>query len=203
MTLAKDKDFIGQLLDAYAIDADKMGVASEDPEDSGVPLEMQVGAVDSEGWVQWRVLPSTLNENEVVALESEFGVKFPPLYRAYLLARFHMFDQVRSRRYDQQIIMKDTPAGKPLMSIHGLLSAWRSLIDAGFVPFAEWGDGWGPMCFDIANLNRQGECPIVWMEHEALLALEERCRYRDAVATLAHPLYGNCREFFLDLFARA
>jgi hypothetical protein len=203
MTVSEDHEFVGRLLDAYAVDDHRMGVASKDPKDAGVPKEMQVGEVDADGWVEWRVLPSTLTEAEVDAVEKEFAVQFPPLFRAYMLARFQLFDQVHSRRYDQQIFMTDTPAGKPLKPIRTLMKAWRSLIDAGYIPFAEWGDGWGPMCFDSVKRTADGECPVVWMDHEALIPLgSNRCRQRESVLPLAQPLYGSCREFLVDVFGR-
>src|SRR6266511_2279361 len=137
MALAEDIAWIGQLLDAYAAEEPQRGVASKSPRDSGVPVAMQVGQIDADGWVGWRVLPSTLSETEVRELEAKFGIHLPPLFRAYLLARFHLFDQVTSRQHDQLILMTDTPAGKPLAPLVQLLSAWRGLIDAGFIPFAE------------------------------------------------------------------
>jgi hypothetical protein len=203
MATADDSAFVGQLLDAYAIDAWRMSVAANDPTDSGAPPEMQVGEVDADGWVEWRILPSTLKDGDVSGLENEFGVKFPPVFRAYLLARFQLFDQVRSRRYDQQIFMTDTPAGKPLNPLRELMTTWRPLIDAGFVPFAQWGDGWGPMCFDAVQRRAEGDCPVVWMDHEALIPLgPDRIRRREAVAPLVQPLYDSCREFLVDVFGR-
>jgi hypothetical protein len=203
MAVADDSAFVGQLLDRYALDAWRMGVAPRDPAGAGVPPEMQVGEVNADGWVEWRVLPSTLKDADVGTLESEFGVQFPPVFRAYLLARLQLFDQVWSRRHDQQIFMTDTPAGKPLKPLRGLMKAWRPLIDAGFVPFAQWGDGWGPMCFDVAQRRSDGECPVVWMDHEALVPLgPEACRDREAVSPLVQPLYGSCREFLMDVFGR-
>ena len=203
MADADDSAFVGQLLDTYAIDAWRMGVAAEDPADAGVPPEMQVGAVDEDGWVEWRVLPSTLTEADVGALEGEFGVRFPPVFRAYLLARFQLFDQVRSRRYDQQIMMSDTPAGRPLQPLRELLEAWSPLIDAGIAPFAQWGDGWGPMCFDAVQRRVDSECPVVWVDHEVLVPLgPEGRRRREVVAPLVRPLYDSCREFLLDVFGR-
>ena len=203
MPIAEDMMFVGQLLDAYAVDAWRRSVAANDPEDAGVPPVMQVGEVDPDGWVDWRVLPSTLREADVIALELEFAVQLPPLFRAYLLARFQLFDQVHSERYKQQIFMTDTPAGKPLTPLRALLKAWRPLIDAGFIPFAQWGDGWGPMCFDRVQRATDGDCPVVWMDHEALIALGgERCRQRDVVLPLVQSLYGSCREFLIDVFDR-
>ena len=47
MAAQDDSAFVGQLLDTYAVDAWRMGVATEDPADAGVPPEMQVGEVMS------------------------------------------------------------------------------------------------------------------------------------------------------------
>ncbi len=201
MTVAEDAAFVGKLIDAYSRSAWRKGVAAVDPKGHGVPLEMQRGEADSEGWVEWRVLASRLEEADVTALETEFGVQFPPVFRGYLLARFHLFDQVHSRRYDQQILMTDTPAGKPLIPLRRLILAWRPLIDASFVPFAQWGDGWGPMCFDAFQRSEDGECPVVWIDHEALIPLgPENCRDREALLPLVKPIYDSCREFLIDVF---
>ncbi len=203
MSVAQDAKFVGQLLDAYAERAWRMGVATDDRADAGVPPAMQVGEVDAEGWVEWRVLPSTVTAADVAAVEGEFGVRFPPVFRVYLLARLHLFDQVQSRRHNEQVFMTDTPAGRPLRPIRQLLSSWQPLTAAGFIPFAQWGDAWGPMCFDSAGRGADGDCPVVWMDHESLVPLgAERCRQRDAVAPLAQPLYESCREFLVDVFGR-
>lgn len=204
MPLPEDIAFVGQLIDTYAVEADRRSVASRKPQDSGVPAAMQVGQIDTWGWVEWRVLPSTLSEDEVTELENKFGIHLPPLFRAYLLARFHLFDQVTSRLHDQLILMTDTPAGNPLAPLLQLLTAWRPLIDSGFIPFAEWGDGWGPMCFDTERRALDGDCPIVWMDHEGLAQLgEEHCRMRKKVLPLTQPLYETFRQFVTDVFGRS
>jgi hypothetical protein len=162
---------------------------------------MQIGEIDAHGWVEWQPLPSTLHDADVDALESDLGVQFPPLFRAYLLSRFHLFDQVKSRRYDQQIFMTHTPSRQPLKPLRDLMVAWRPLIDAGFIPIAEWGDGWGPMCFDTAQRDANGECPVVWMDHELLIPLgEEACRHRESVRPFVRRLYSSFREFLVDVF---
>jgi len=202
MALEDDIAYVGSLLDVYGARAWKMHVVAEDPEDAGVPPEMRAGEVNEDGWVEWRLLPSTLSEADVAAVEREFAVEFPPLFRAYLLARFHLFDQAKSERYDQQILMTDTPANRPLAPLRELLNAWGPLIDAGYVPFAQWGDGWGPMCFDARARGADGDCPVVWLDHERVIPLgEEACRQREVMQLLAQPLYGSCREFLLDVFS--
>ena len=82
------------------------------------------------------------------------------------------------------------------------MRAWEPVIAAGYVPFAEWGDGWGPMCFDTERRAADGDCPIVWMDHEVLVPIgEERWRVRKKVLPLAQPLYDSCRELLIDVFA--
>lgn len=197
----EDLEFVRRLLDEYAKTAWRMSVASDENDERGVPKAMQSTAVDKEGWVEWRMLPSTLHEAEIAAVETEFGIHLPPLFRAYLSARFHLFNQVGSRKYQQQILMSDTPSRNPLKPLHDELSAWRPLIAEGYVPFAEWGDGWGPMCFDDSQRAPDGDCPIVWFEHELLVDLRsEKYERRESVARLAQPLYSSFREFVTDVF---
>jgi len=198
-----DLAFVGQLLDTYAQHAWRKDVAAEAADDRGVPQPMQVGEVDEEGWVEWRVLPSTLKYVDVEAIETEFGIEFPPIFRAYLISRFHLFHEVTSRRHDQQLFIPATPAVNPLGQLKALMNAWRPLIDAEYIPIADWGDGWGPICFDSANRAPDGDCPIVWMDHELLIPLgKEKCRQREQISLLAQPLYESSRELLVDVFGR-
>ena len=164
---------------------------------------MWAGSVDSEGCVEWRLLPSPLVEPDVAAVEAEFGVRFPPLFRAYLLARLHLFRDFRSHRHDCTVSLAPMPAGQPLQPLRELLQAWQPLADAGLVPFAEWGDGLGPVCFDSEAQAAEQDFPIVWMDHELLATLGlEACRQRAAVLPHLQPLYESYREFLNDILAR-
>ncbi len=200
MSLAEGIALVGGLLDTFAENHYRMDVAAREPGDAGVPLDMQVGPVNADGWVEWQMLPSTLSEKDVAAVEDEFGVRFPPLFRAYLLARFQLFDQVHSRKYRQLIFMTDVPFSGPLGKLRTLIQNWRPFLGAGFLPFAEWGDGWGPMCFDLQQQNDEGECPVVWMDHERLIPLGPETSRRAAVLPWVNPLYASCREFLFDVF---
>lgn len=202
MGLAEDREFVGRLLDSYGNSAWRFGVALEHPADAGVPVDMQIGDVNSDGWVEWAILASTAKIEDLDALEKEFGIDLPVPFRAYLLARLHLFNQVESRRYKQQILLSDTPSTNPLGPLKFLLNAWRPLLDAGYIPFAEWGDSWGPMCFDARQRSSDGDCPIVWFDHEVLFSNgEDSCRNRDWMAAHARPLYESCREFLVDVFS--
>ena len=196
--------WIGGLIDAYAAAAPKMerwGVASSDVRDHGVPPDMWVGPVDADGWVEWAVLPSTLTTRDVEAIETEFGIQFPPAFRAYLLARHHCFDQLRSARYDQLILFPAVPTRDPFDWLKSELTVWHQLLGIGLIPFAEWGDGWGPMCFDVAKRQADGDCLVCWLDHEWLIPLgRDGGLDRAGAQSLVQPLYRSCREMLRDLF---
>jgi hypothetical protein len=201
MGILEDITSVGRMLDAYAATEPLQHVAAADPQDAGVPPDMQAEPVNAEDWVTWKMLPSTLSEGDVRSVEDEFGVRLPPLFRAYLLARFHLFDQVHSRRYNQLILMSDIPSGRKLRPLRELMRSWAPLIGAEFVPFAQWGDGWGPMCFDTHQRDAGGECPVVWMDHERLIPLgPQACARRERILPWVQPLYSSCGEFLADVF---
>lgn len=192
-----DITFIGRLLDQFSFS--RVAVAE------GVPEDMRAAGVGSDGWVDWNVIPSTLSRSDVAALEREYGIELPPIFRAYLLARFHLFDQVHANRHDGQLVfMTCVPSRDPLAPLRGILNGWRPLVTADYTPFAEWGDGWGPMCFDGASRTADGDCPVVWMDHERLHALgKDALASRTQLSTWAQPLYPSCRAFLEDVFSNA
>lgn len=201
MALREDVKYVRSLLDDYYPHSFARGVAAGDSDGVGVPPEMQVGAIDDEGWVQWKILEPVITLDDVTGLESEFGILLPDPFRAYLLAGCHLFDQVRSSLYDQQILMPHVPSNNALGPMKFTLVHWRPLIAAGYIPFAQWGDGWGPMCFDDQQ-RADGDCPIVWMDHELIIPLgEEQCQNRELIAPHARPLYSDSMAFLRDVFS--
>ena len=200
MSLTTDLEYVRSALTSFGENYYRMGVASVDGS-GGVPPEMFNGEINDEGWVEWKMIPSTLTLDDVHELESEFSIELPPLFQAYLLAWFHLFNQVHSAKFDQLIFNTDVPSKQSLSPLRELIQGWEPLLSAGYIPFAEWGDGWGPMCFDTENRNDDRDCPVVWMDHERLIPLgEEACRNREVVLPLVNPLYASYREFFEDVF---
>jgi hypothetical protein len=193
---------IRSLLDEYhRLDQFRMGVARMGPGEAGVPAGMQDGAVNDDGWVRWRMVPSTVAPDDVAEVETRFGIQLPPSFRCYLQARAHLYDQVRSRLHQQQLMLCDTPADHPLEPVMSTLTAWSPLIRVGYIPFAQFGDGWGPICFDIARKHANGECHVVWFDHEFLAGMDQ-ADLSDAEALRAHarPLYDSFIDLVSDVF---
>lgn len=205
MDEAITKERVGRLTDAYfdaAHPIRRKGVASRRATDFGVPAEMWAGPVEPSGWVDWKLLPSSLTDLDVARLEAIYGVAFPPSFEAYLLARFHCFRQFKSAKYQRTLSLPDLPSRDPFRSLRALLEGWRMLSRLELIPFAVWGDGWGPMCFDTRRRDAFGECPIVWLDHEKLLPFHERGATRDELAPLEQPLYPSFGELLLDVFGQ-
>ena len=197
---------VGRRIDTFAARADPIqmsGVAAEPGSNRGVPSAMWDGPVDEDGWVRWKVLPSDASPAEVIALEDRFGVRFPPVWMAYLTARCHLFDPLLSPRHGRVAGVPPAPVGRALVASARLLETHDPLHRAGYVPIAGWGDGWGPVCFDATRVRDDGEAPVVWLDHEALAEVSRsgRLAERAAVEPLAQPLYGSVREMLGDLFA--
>ena len=183
------------MLDAFASDW-CLDVAA------GVPVEMQCGEVNEDGWVAWRLLPSRVEDGDLAVLEAALSVTFPTELKAFLLARTHLFDQVRSPRHDQLICTISMPSNCPLGPFCELVDAWSPLLAARFLPIALWGDGWGPMCLDIGGSDDTDEdASVVWFDGEVLGPLgAEAVSNRAIVLPYAQPLYSGFREFLEDVF---
>jgi hypothetical protein len=204
MNSLDDITYIGTLLDRFAEKVYCHDCAAEDPEDYGVPLEMQDGDIDAEGWVAWKILPSSLVESDIAGLEAEFSVQFPALFRTYLLSRFHLFDQVHSAKHDQLIMLVSTPSSNPLRAVRKILGGWQPLIAAGYIPFSEWGDGWGPICFKINPQNPDETPAVIWFDHDQLNSLTAaQIALREILEQFEKPIYDSFREMLEDVFGES
>jgi hypothetical protein len=202
MISQKDKDFINKCFDALYRRREPEGnylEAKEPPfeaENGGVPPEMFAGEVGevSKGYVKWKLLESTLDESAIEALENEYDVKFPALFRAYLTTGFHLFDDLNNG--EEWIMLPPVPADNPLGEIRFYLDGWRPLIKFGLVPFGSYKDGWGAICFDTRNAAGEKDFPIVWLNND-LLGEEMSA---DEVESLAKPVFESFEELMTKMF---
>nr|WP_086939396.1 SMI1/KNR4 family protein [Thaumasiovibrio occultus] len=200
-------DEVRQIILDYAEDYPCMGVSE------GVPSDMRDGEVNAEGWVVWKAIPSHVSKEDLAAIETQYGFAFPPYFAAYLQACCQLLEQVPSHQYDgNHILMPYCPSDNPLGPLKNTMNAWRPLFAAGYVPFAQWNDGWGPMCLDLNAPAIDGDDPagdfaadfeIVWFDHDELIPLgAEACSQREQIEKYAKPLYRSFKALFLDVFAQ-
>lgn len=196
-------DHFGAVLDRFALahPDHQNGVAAVGSSDRGVPREMWTGDVDAEGWVTWRMLPSTVQVADIERLGRELGARFPVHLQAYLMARAHCFGQSLSDRFGECLSLPDTPSRNPLRRFRNTYDSWAFLYTAGYLPVGTWGDGWGPICLDLAEDHPEEDAPVVWFDHESLVDSAGTATWdRGALKPLAQPLFESFTSCVEDAF---
>src|SRR6187455_736989 len=118
MKATEDQAFARSRIDTYYATHYFATVAKAppfDPADGGAPPAMWNSPVNTDGWVEWKLLPSAVTPEDILALESEFGIQFPPLFSAYLQSYSHLFDQVICGGF--HLMLPSVPSDAPLSGI--------------------------------------------------------------------------------------
>ncbi len=129
-----------------------------------MPKEM----IDSEilpkdDWIGWKPVPSTVTDDDLDGIEKQLGMKFPPLYRTFLkYVHFYELTEIG-------LSFCKHPIHKWRSELQKLYEGWdcQRIIGTGLIPFAsETNMDAGPVCFDTRNRSSEGDCPIVFWDHE-------------------------------------
>ena len=130
-----------------------------------VPEPMRDASIPpSSGWTGWKPIPSTVTEADLEILEGETDLAFPPLYRDFLQYR-HFIDLtevgVRFKRHACDDWWETLRKG--------YFHSWprERILDIGLLPFGDEAlmDA-GPVCFDTRCRLADGDCPVVFWDHE-------------------------------------
>lgn len=131
--------------------------------DPNMPVEMHdPKSIDSgDGWIGWRLIPSTVTDLELDELESTFGITYPPIYRAFLKIYHHYDLPSFGVRFSRNIIhrwKKDFEQD---------YTAYATVLEQGLLPIGEetFMDA-GAVCFDTRHPSPDGDCPVVFWDHE-------------------------------------
>ncbi|MDX2200500.1 MAG: SMI1/KNR4 family protein [Phycisphaerae bacterium] len=130
-----------------------------------LPDAMRDDSIPPRGdWQAWRAIPSTATDAQLDALEHETGCVYPPIYRDFLRYQ-HFFGLtevgVRFRRH-----LCDTWYETLHDAYFGGLPR-EHILDVGLLPFgAETQADAGPACFDTKRRAADGDCPVVFWDHE-------------------------------------
>jgi len=125
--------------------------------DTSIPL--------SNGWIGWRPIPSIVTNADLDALEDETSLAFPPLYRDFL-HYLHFIELTETGiRFERHL--PDTWRDSLRKAY---FRSWprKHTLDAGLLPFGDesFMDA-GPVCFDTRHRLSDGDCPIVFWDHES------------------------------------
>lgn len=146
---------------------------------------------------------STLTETQIQAFESDYGIELPPLFRAYLASTYQGNMEIGT--LNDFITFPAITATNPLKALQAQLApaGWGPLLRSGYIPFAEIGDGGGPVCFDTQHKQADGDCAIIGFDSDALISLsEDEIGDRTTLETLATDLYRSFREMMIERFTK-
>ena len=128
-----------------------------------VPTDMIDSSISPmDDWIAWKPIPSTVSDKELDDLESEIGLKYPPLYRQ-LLKHQHFVDLSEFVLSFEQHLPGDWRK-----RLNGIYNSWARdrIIDIGLLPFgSEVHMDAGLVCFDTRRREANGDCPIVLWDH--------------------------------------
>ena len=129
----------------------------------GLPDEMTVeGTKNGDGWSVWKLIPSTVTDEDIAKEEEGFGLKFPNLLKAYLSTYHHAFD-----------ILGDNYPDDPFEALDNAFNP--QLAKNGYLPFGWDEEGFFIRCIDL-NSDSDGDCcPVVQFDHEELFDLLYDC----------------------------
>ena len=137
----------------------------------------------SDDWLGWRPIPSTVTDADLNALERETGLTFPPLYRDFLQYQHFVSLTETGVRFEPHVC-DDWKESLRKAYFHS--GPRERIIGVGLLPFGQeaYMDA-GPVCFDTRHRLRDGDCPIVFWDHEWVGDEQE-----------INPMFSSCRKMF-------
>lgn len=128
----------------------------------GVPKEMWADGVNpKEEWKQWKLIPSTIADEDIQQLEENWGIPFPDIMKAFLTTYFHSFEAPIGRH----------TSNRPFYALH---NAWNPiLVKVGYLPFTWDEEHYLIRCIDLANMPNEDNCPVCQIDHEILFDFDE------------------------------
>lgn len=156
----------------------------------GIPPEMLAdGADPSEEWNIWKLIPSTVTEEDIQKLEEELHIALPECVRAFLSVYHHRFEDPVGRN----------DIRNPLWGFRCAYT--HQLADNGYLPIAWAGDSFFIRCIDLSNMPDEEKCPVVEIDHEPFFDLQfdanqqNRLIPREQLVPLMCPVAENFYEY--------
>jgi hypothetical protein len=159
-----DEHLLKAFIDAFSKLGDTMLL---DP--TTLPPEMDAGFDDSPWALQrWRPAVVATDAALMQPLYEKLPGRFPPLYEKLILSyrwlEIDLGDVIR---------LLANPPGLTLSGLGAEIAADPVIVDVlfplGFIPFGKASDSYDPICFDAKRAAADGDCPIIRIEHEAVL----------------------------------
>ena len=162
------QDFFEQYYQRLGQDGD--GIALLRPLEESDRGMWREDADPDEEWKVWKLIPSTVTDQDIEKLETDIGAKLPRCLRAFLTVYHHYFDGP----------VGVNPISAPFEAVR---NAWNPLlVKHGYLPFTWDDDGYYIRCMDLANMPDEERCGICQIDHEVLFSMDEDTAQKEEIA---------------------
>lgn len=134
-------------------------------------------------WVGWKPVSSTVSDSDLDEIEGRAGAAFPPVYREFLKYKHFIMLTELGVRFERHLC---TDWKQALLSV--MFNQWKPerMVGIGLLPFGcETFMDAGPVCFDTRARLPDGDCPVVFWDHEWVRTEKE-----------VQPLFSSARRMF-------
>jgi len=161
-----------------------------------VPHEMRADVADSDDeWNVWKLIPSTITNDELDAIEVKYGLKLPIMVRAFLSTYHHLFED---------------PIGRNGLGSNKLLAFDNTynphLTANAFLPFAWDRDNYFIRCIDLTNMPNEDKCPVLEIDHEYMFDVTFAAEDKGEIATrkqlmqYMRPVSDNFKQYLEHVY---
>ena len=123
------------------------------------------------GLYNWKAIPSKVTMSDIEKIEKEINHSYPPLYKDFLMYKYFFRLTEEGIRFPEH-----TPQNWSGTLTDLCFNSWapERIIEIGLVPFgAESFWDAGPVCFDTREQMDDGDCPVVFWDHESIGSEDE------------------------------
>lgn len=183
-----------ELIDAFVNSFEKLDDLWTYYELDPIAWQLAFGDLNQQGYKQWRPLTVSTEKSALETLYANLPARFPPLYEQLILSyRWAEVDLGLCR-------LLPNPPSPNLVGLIEEFSRDQALQEILFankcLQFGKGSDlNYDAICFDWSRRAQDGDCPVVQIDHEAILS---HFRFKK-VAELA----PSFRELMLRVIARA
>jgi hypothetical protein len=157
------------LIDTFVGTFEKLGDLWTSYELDPIAWQLASGNLNEYGFKEWRPIRVSTEPSSLEALYANLPARFPPLYEQLILTyRWAEIDLGLFR-------LLQNPPGPDLTGLSEEFSRHRALQEI-LLPnkCLQFGKGpdvnYDPICFDWSRSSRNGDCPVIQVDHEEILS---------------------------------
>ena len=166
---------VDDLIDAFVEKVNALAREPRWPDD--VPPSLRLGPPNKYGMYDWKIQKQD-GIDWVEAVEAKLSAKLPPSFRSLVTRYVYPEFKAQGLWFFANTSEQVADEWREWLFKDKALSG--GLLREGYIQFARPDTGsYDPICFDTQHKTKDGECPIVWIDHEDILCKGKNCVYKE------------------------